>query len=62
MLVPVLSTVAMKVTDCPKIDGFTDEITLVEVGVQIGMAEVVLDGTLSCGGFVFASIAVTKYE
>jgi len=57
-----LATVAVKVTDCPKIDGFTEEVTVVEVGVQVGIADVVLDGTLSCGGFVFASTAVTKYE
>jgi hypothetical protein len=58
----VLATVAVKVTDCPKIDGFTEEVTVVEVGVQVGIADVVMDGTLSCGGFVFASTAVTKYE
>jgi hypothetical protein len=56
----VLTTVAAKVTDCPKIVGFTEEVTVVEVGVQVGIADVVLDGTLSCGGFVFASTAVTK--
>jgi len=28
----VLATVAVKVIDCPKIDGFTDEATVVEVG------------------------------
>jgi hypothetical protein len=58
----VLATVAVNVTDCPKIDGFTEEVTVVEVGVQVGIADVVLDGTLSCGGFVFASTAATKYE
>ena len=62
----VLSTVAVKVTDCPKIDGFTEEVTVVEVGAQVGIADVVLDGTLSCGGFGGsgrgASTAVTKYE
>ena len=57
----VLATVAVNVTDCPKIDGFTKEVTVVEVGAQVGIADVVLDGTLSCGGFV-ASTAVTKYE
>jgi hypothetical protein len=62
VVVPVLVTVAVKVIDCPKIDGFTVEVTVVAVGAQVGMAEVVLDGTLSCGGFVFASTAVTKYE
>jgi hypothetical protein len=62
VVVPVLVTVAVKAIDCPKIDGFTVEVTVVEVGAQVGMAEVVLDGTLSCGGFVFASTAVTKYE
>ena len=56
------ATVAVKVTDCPKIEGFTEEITVVEVGVQLVIADVVLDGTLSCGGLVFASTAVTKYE
>jgi hypothetical protein len=58
----VLATVAVNVTDCPKIDGFTEEVTVVKVGVQVGIADVVLDGTLSWGGFVFASTAVTKYE
>jgi hypothetical protein len=62
VVVPVLVTVAVKVIDCPKIDGFIVEVTVVVVGAQVGMAEVVLDGTLSCGGFVFASTAVTKYE
>jgi hypothetical protein len=62
VVVPVLVTVAVKMIDCPKIDGFTGEFTVVEVGTQVGMAEVVLDGALSCGGFVFASTAVTKYE
>jgi hypothetical protein len=42
-----LATVAVNVTDCPKIDGFTDEVTVVEVGAQLDIAEVVLDGTLS---------------
>ena len=58
----VFTTVAVNVNDCPKIDGFTKEVTAVEVGAQVGVADVVLDGTLSCGGFVFASTAVTKYE
>ena len=58
----VFSTVAVNVTDCPKIDGLTKEVTVVEVGAQLGIADVALDGTLSCGGFVFASTAVTKYE
>lgn len=62
VVVPVLVTVAVKLTDCPKIDGFAEELTVVDVGAQVGMAAVVLDGTLSCGGFVFASTAVTKYE
>jgi len=57
-----LTTVAVNVTDCPKIDGFTEEVTVVEVGAQLDIAEVMLDGTLSCGGFVFSSTAVTKYE
>jgi hypothetical protein len=57
----VLATVAVKVTDCPKIDGFTEEVTVVEV-VQVGVADAVLDATLSWGGFVFKSTAVTKYE
>jgi hypothetical protein len=59
---PESGTAAPKMIDCPKIDGFTGEFTVVEVGTQVGMAEVVLDGALSCGGFVFASTAVTKYE
>jgi hypothetical protein len=58
----VLTTVAVNVTDCPKIDGFTEEVTVVEVDAQVGIADVVLEGTLSCGGFVFASTALTKYE
>jgi hypothetical protein len=58
----VLATVAVKVIDWPKIDGFTEEVTVVEVEAQVGIAAVVLEGTLSCGGFVFASTAVTKYE
>jgi len=58
----VLTTVAVNVTDCPKIDGLTEEVTVVEVVAQVGIADVMLDGTLSCGGFVFASTAVTKYE
>jgi hypothetical protein len=39
-----------------------EEVTVVEVSAQLAIADVVLDGTLSCGGFVFASTAVTKYE
>jgi hypothetical protein len=31
----VLATVAVKVTDCPKIDGFTEEVTVVEVGAGL---------------------------
>jgi hypothetical protein len=62
VLVPVLVTVAVNVTDWPKIDGLIEEDTVVEVGTQVGIADVMLDGTLSCGGFVFASTAVTKYE
>jgi hypothetical protein len=62
VVVPVLVTVAVKATDCPNIDGFTEEVTVVVVFAQVGMAEVVFEGTLSCGGFVFASTAVTKYE
>jgi hypothetical protein len=58
----VLTTVAVNVTDCPKVDGLTKEVTVVEVGAQLGIADVLLEGTLSCGGFVFASTAVTKYE
>ena len=58
----VLTTVAVNVTDWPKIDGFTEEVTVVEVDAHVGIADVALDGTLSCGGFVFASTAVTKYE
>jgi len=57
-----LATVAVNVTGCPKIEGFTEEVTVVEVGAQLAIADVVLDGTLSSGGFVFASTAVTKYE
>ena len=58
----VFVTVAVNVTDCPKTDGFTEEVTVVEVGAQDGSADVVLEATLSCGGFEFASTAVTKYE
>jgi hypothetical protein len=56
----------MNATACPKIEGFAEEVTVVEVGLQIGIADVVLDGTLSCGvggfgGFVSTSTtAVTK--
>ena len=32
-----------------------------EVDAQVGIADVASDGTLSCGGFVFASTAVAKY-
>jgi len=56
----VLTTVAVNVTDCPKIDGLTKDVTVVEVVAQAGIAAVMLEGTLSCGGFVFASTAVTK--
>ena len=38
MLIPapaVSATVAAKVTDCPKIDGFTEEVTVVEVGAGL---------------------------
>jgi hypothetical protein len=31
----VLATVAVKVTDCPRIDGFTEEVTVVEVGAGL---------------------------
>ena len=65
VLVPdpeVLTTVAVNVTGCPKIEGFTEEVTVVEVGAQLEIADVVLEGTLSCGGVEFASTAVTKYE
>jgi hypothetical protein len=31
----VLDTVAVNVTDCPKIDGFTEEVTVVEVGAGL---------------------------
>jgi hypothetical protein len=62
VVAPVLVTVAVKTTDCPKVDGFAEEATVVVVATQVGMADVVLDGTLSCGGLVFASTAVTKYE
>ena len=62
VVAPIFVTVAVKITDCPKIDGFTEDVTVVEVAAQVDMAEVVLEGTLSCGGIVFASTAVTKYE
>lgn len=38
MLIPapaVLATVAVNVTDCPKMDGFTEEVTVVEVGAGL---------------------------
>ena len=57
-----LTTVAVNVTDCPKIEEFAEEVTVVEVGAQLSIPDVVPDGTLSWGGFVFASTAVTKYE
>src|SRR5262249_45154387 len=31
----VLATVAVKVTDCPKIEGFTEEVTFVDVGAGL---------------------------
>jgi len=31
----VLATVAVNVTDCPTIDGFTEEVTVVEVGAGL---------------------------
>ena len=31
----VLATVAVNVTDCPKIEGFTEEVTVVEVGAGL---------------------------
>jgi hypothetical protein len=31
----VLATIAVKVTDCPRIDGFTEEVTVVEVGAGL---------------------------
>jgi hypothetical protein len=31
----VLATVAVNVTDCPRIDGFTEEVTVVEVGAGL---------------------------
>ena len=31
----MLATLAVNVTDCPKIDGFTDEVTVVEVGAGL---------------------------
>ena len=46
MLVPVSVTVAVNVTDCPKVDGFTEEVTITEV-VQVGVADAVFDQTLS---------------
>jgi len=30
-----LATVAVKVTDCPRIDGFNEEVTVVEVGAGL---------------------------
>ena len=46
VLVPVTVTVAVNVTDCPKVDGFTEEVTVTEV-VQVGVADAVFDATLS---------------
>ena len=46
VLVPVSVTVAVNVTDCPKVDGFTEEVTITEV-VQVGVADAVFDQTLS---------------
>ena len=31
----VLTTFALNVTDCPKIEGFTEEVTVVEVGAGL---------------------------
>ena len=36
MLAPVSVTVAVNVTDCPKVDGFAEEVTTTEV-VQTGV-------------------------
>ena len=47
VLVPVTVTVAVNVTDCPKVDGFAEEVTTTEV-VQVGVTDaVVFEGTLS---------------
>ena len=46
VLLPVSVTVAVNVTDCPKVDGFTEEVTVTEV-VQVGVADAVFDATLS---------------
>ena len=46
MLLPVSVTVAVNVTDCPKVDGFTEEVTVTEV-VQVGIADAAFDETLS---------------
>jgi len=38
VLIPVpavFATLAVKVTDCPRIDGFTEEVTVVEVGAGL---------------------------
>jgi hypothetical protein len=44
---PVVSvTVAVNVTDCPKVDGLAEEVTVTEVE-QIGVADAVFDETLS---------------
>jgi hypothetical protein len=34
-VLPVLDTVAVNVTDCPRIDGFTEEVTFVKVGAGL---------------------------
>ena len=54
----VFVTLAVNVTDCPKNDGFTEEVTVVEVGAQSGAADAVFEGTLSLPS---DSKAVTKY-
>ena len=46
VLVPVSVTVAVNVTDCPKVDGFAEEVTTTEV-VQVGVADTVFDEALS---------------
>ena len=46
VLVPVSVTVAVNVTDCPKVDGVAEEVTTTEV-VQVGVADTVFDEALS---------------
>jgi hypothetical protein len=66
----VLDTDAVNVTDCPRIDGFTDEVTLVEVGAGLTVwprlpelplkfpSEFVYTALIICGEPTTVSVAI----